>query len=147
MDYWLALSVLGSWRRGMSGKGHIHNLCPSTTPGMLQGRGPIKHRSQRGLGYSEEHRLLMDYVTRHKRSRSRGDGLSRHNSRSRRSSPTTLGGLVDKAQDKVESFLSPERARDKDDGRRRRHRHEKGSRSLSRGRYSDSDSDDYYRRR
>ena len=91
--------------------------------------------------------LLTDCGIRHKRSRSRGEGLSRHNSRSRRSSPTTLGGLVDKAQDKVESFLSPERAREKDDARRRRHRHEKGSRSLSRGRYSDSDSDDYYRRR
>ena len=54
---------------------------------------------------------------------------------------------MDKAQDKIENFLSPERAHDRDDGRRRRHRHEKGSRSLSRGRYSDSDSDDYYRKR
>ena len=59
-----------------------------------------------------------------------------------------IAGLVDKAQDKVQSFLSPEQARDdRDDGRRRRHRNEKGSRSLSRGRYTDSDSDDYRRRR
>ena len=114
---------------------------------MLQGKDPIKHHSHCVLGHSREYTLLTDCGIRHKRSRSRGEGLSRHNSRSRRSSPTTLGGLVDKAQDKVESFLSPERAREKDDARRRRHRHEKGSRSLSRGRYSDSDSDDYYRRR
>ena len=74
-----------------------------------------------------------------------GDG---HSSRSRHSSPTrTLGGYIEKAQDKVENFLSPDRARDKDDGRKYRHRSEKGSRSLSRGRYSDSDDDDYYRRR
>ncbi|KAG6997693.1 hypothetical protein G7Y79_00038g074520 [Physcia stellaris] len=83
---------------------------------------------------------------RNKGERSRGDG---HSSRSRHSSPArTIGSFIDKAQDKVENFLSPDHARDRDEGRKHRHRSEKGSRSLSRGRYSDSDDDDtYYRRR
>ncbi|CAF9935877.1 MAG: hypothetical protein HETSPECPRED_009934 [Heterodermia speciosa] len=146
--------VVEERREKRGSRDHSHEKGLASTLAGAAGGGYLGHKIGGGaigtvgglLAGAIGARELEKRHERHKRERSRGgDG---HSSRSRHSSPTrTLGGYIEKAQDKVENFLSPDRARDKDDGRKQRHRSEKGSRSLSRGRYSDSEDDEYYRRR
>ena len=54
---------------------------------------------------------------------------------------------MEEGKKKVENFLNPESARDKDRRERRRHGYDSGSRSLSRGRYESSEEEEYYERR